>query len=76
MADVKFGNSKEVNDILTWLSSATDLAVQRGLMVTSKTRKDILLHYQNCIGRHGHIVDISWQNMGCGVYRVYLKTDA
>ena len=61
------------NDVIDCLVSEKKDIVARGWYVSTKIRKEILINCQNTIIRGGTLKNISWQNMGSGVYRVYLN---
>jgi hypothetical protein len=64
-----------VNDVIDFLIFSSDKVVSSGWYISSKIRKTILLEHQNKIIRNGKVLKIQWENVGSGVYRIFLNID-
>ena len=67
--------SEDVLYVLGLFSKMPDREVKKGFYTSSSVRKRIMIEHQNCLARKGTIRDFSWENMGSGVYRVFMEID-
>jgi hypothetical protein len=53
----------------------SSLEARKGFYTSSKVRKILMIEHQNTLARKGTIREFSWENMGSGVYRVFMEVD-
>lgn len=65
--------TEDAKYFLSLLVKMPDREVFKGWYTTAKVRRDIMTgDEQNRIIRKGKVVEIQWENLGGGVYRIFL----
>lgn len=74
--ETKILNAKELLSHFQILGRAEkDKELHKGLFVSSKIRKEILISIdQNRITLEGLVYEIQWESVGSGVYRAFVTT--
>jgi hypothetical protein len=67
--------NEAVLNVLKLFRTMSSLEARKGFYTSSKVRKILMIEHQNTLARKGTIREFSWENMGSGVYRVFMEVD-